>query len=269
MWPSSSTRLQRPQHHPHATTSTSTLTWVTTLLVPALVLCLGAVLLAAHLSLLPSLNHNNDFNPQQQQQQEHQYSYGWSFRGGAGSVAHANSNFYTRHDPLLAEEAYYLDDAPDYDLFAHIYEDDYIRNLKQQVVAEQEDQKTSVDDKSTTFNTTTTTTATFRPFDLHRSGGPDAPLVLQQTMDHPVYTALRDVLDVSDFFHPVCHRYRFPNASLFPTMSVIMPMQNGTLRFSLTLLDYQSNLKNLAMSLYYHGCLTGFNNSSSVLRTPS
>mmetsp|Transcript_3740 Transcript_3740/g.7164 ORF Transcript_3740/g.7164 Transcript_3740/m.7164 type:complete len:519 (+) Transcript_3740:449-2005(+) len=55
---------------------------------------------------------------------------------------------------------------------------------------------------------------------------PNGTSILTNAGVHPILTALRDVATAEEFFNPVCYRYRFPDVSKFPTLSVIVPMQN-------------------------------------------
>ena len=68
------------------------------------------------------------------------------------------------------------------------------------------------------------------PYDIYRAGAPHnrTSVLTDAGQTHKVLTALRDVGTTENFFNPMCFRYRFPNISVFPTMSVIAPMQNGT-----------------------------------------
>jgi len=43
---------------------------------------------------------------------------------------------------------------------------------------------------------------------------------------HPILTSFRQDNETRSLFNPVCHRYRFPDLSVFPTISVIIPFQN-------------------------------------------
>lgn len=62
----------------------------------------------------------------------------------------------------------------------------------------------------------------FVPYSPPKSG----PSEIIGLGDDPVLTALRPLnRSTYNFFHPVCHQYRF-NTSLFPTVSIIMPIQN-------------------------------------------
>jgi hypothetical protein len=185
-------------------------------LVPATLLCFGALsLLLAHKSLgggsigtgtgmIPenivwssifpegsgtSNNHRNGGvggNPNQQAR--------------SGSDA---GGFFTQYPPDVYEEAWYLDDEPDYETPQRIYEDSRVIELL--------------------------ANNSYVPFNVFR--GPNGTSVLQGAAEvHKVLTALRDVSNIQEFFNPVCFKYRFPNISLFPTMSIIVPMQNGKKR---------------------------------------
>lgn len=100
-------------------------------------------------------------------------------------------------------EAYYIDDEADYEMHQKIYEDPHVLRL-----VEKQDDVQHV------------------PFNVHRGHG-NGTAVLKDAGAHPVLTALRHLDATEDFFNPVCFRYRFPNVSAFPTVSVIVPMQNG------------------------------------------
>ena len=111
------------------------------------------------------------------------------------------NDYFVQHPADAYVNAFYLDDTADYETPQMLYEDDHILQLL--------------------ANTSHV------PFNIHRS--PNGTSVLTKAGNaHPVLTALRDLDETEDFFNPVCFRYRFPNVSAFPTMSVIVPMQNGT-----------------------------------------
>lgn len=110
------------------------------------------------------------------------------------------NDYFVQHPPDAYEEAFYLADEPDYETPQITYEDAHVLQL--------------LANKSHV------------PFNVNRS--PNGTSVLKDAGAHPVLTALRDLSNTEGFFNPVCFRYRFPNISMFPTMSVIVPMQNGT-----------------------------------------
>ena len=117
-------------------------------------------------------------------------------------------SYFLHHPPDAFEEAFYLADEPDYETYAKVYEDSDVLRLKQ--------------NKS------------YVPFNIFRSPNGSSVLVDAGKI-HPVLTALRDVANIEEFFNPVCFRYVFPNVTMFPTISVIVPMQNGKSKHSDTL----------------------------------
>jgi hypothetical protein len=96
----------------------------------------------------------------------------------------------------IFQEAWYIDDEPDLESFHRIYEDEHILSLKQ--------------------NTS------YQPFIVPVVNG--EPSIATANI-HPIFTALRS-LDEADV-NPICSRYVFPNIAVFPTISVIIPVQNG------------------------------------------
>lgn len=107
----------------------------------------------------------------------------------------------------LYHDAWYIDDKPDFKAFDIIYEDDRIRSLTQQYKAG--------------------TLKSYQPYAVHEKTHDRASTLDKNlTANHPILTTLRTVRDMQNHFNPVCHRYKFPNITLFPTMSIIIPMQN-------------------------------------------
>ena len=112
-----------------------------------------------------------------------------------------STDYFVQFPPDAYEDAFYLDDEPDYDTPHMTYQDEHVKALMQN--------------------------SSFVPFNIYRNPKNATESVLHQAGAHPVLTALRDLQDTEEFFNPVCFRYRFPNISMFPTISVIVPMQNG------------------------------------------
>mmetsp|Transcript_3609 Transcript_3609/g.4794 ORF Transcript_3609/g.4794 Transcript_3609/m.4794 type:complete len:697 (+) Transcript_3609:364-2454(+) len=109
----------------------------------------------------------------------------------------------------LYHEAWYIDENPDYESFSHVYEDDRIKHLVEQ-------RKTLGD------------AAFYKPYKVfEKKEKGSSTLNKNFTANHPILTTLRTVENSTQhFFNQVCHYYRFPNVSLFPTISVVVPMQH-------------------------------------------
>ena len=170
-------------------------------LVPAALLGFGALsLLLAHNSLGgDSLQAERGSTSKFVQDMVYQQRQSQSQSQQATSLA--ADPYFEHYPPDRYQEAFYLDDEPDYETPQRVYEDSHIQQL---LAAD----------------------STHVPFNIHRH--PNGTSVLTAAGDvHRVFTALRDVATTEEFFNPVCFRYRFPNVTVFPTMSVIVPMQNG------------------------------------------
>ena len=159
-------------------------------LVPAALLGFGTIsLLLAHKSLTGEITA-------QQNLALHLFA---SSRNDADQTRSENGDYFVQHPPDAFQEAWYLDDEPDHEATSRIYEDSHILKLM--------------------------SNQSYVPFNIFR--GENGTNVLEGAGQvHKVLTALRDVAPIAEFFNPVCNLYRFPNISVFPTMSVIVPMQN-------------------------------------------
>lgn len=115
----------------------------------------------------------------------------------------SNNYSYPQYPPYdLYHDAWYIDEVAEYNTTSHIYQDEHILELM--------------------------ANDTYVPYNLYRDPKNRSRSVLDAAgTTHKVLTALREVKSREEFFNPVCFQYRFPNISLFPTMSVIVPMQNG------------------------------------------
>jgi GT2 family glycosyltransferase len=103
------------------------------------------------------------------------------------------------------QEAWYIADEPDMEAFDYIYEDEHILALK--------------------HNTS------YRPYKVpeiqaKKGNKTRTKPYLQGTGIHPIFTGLRSLGDAVSYFNPTCFRYQFPNLAAFPTISVILPVQN-------------------------------------------
>lgn len=172
-------------------------------LIPAALLGFGAfALLLAHKSLGSTTLSSTSFqlqhllqtqttrNPQGQPRVQNLV-----FEGPPPAQA---GDYFVQNPPDLYQEAFYLADEPDYETPQQTHQDSHIVQLQDN--------------------------STYVPFNIYRAE--NGTSVLKNAGAHPVLTALRDLTDTEDFFNPVCFRYRFPNVSVFPTISVIVPMQN-------------------------------------------
>lgn len=186
-------------------------------LLPALVLCLSAVaLLVAHQTLGGGSGGRGDHSSNLVLASLFSSANGDKDAGGGGD------DFFTRFSPLTFENAHHLEDIPDYEASTVIYEDAHVQKLMRG------DAPSFV-----AFDVTSRRMQHHRHAEKNTNQNQNAPdqnlPLLQNTMGHPVYTALRDLDDVREFFNPVCYRYRFPNATLFPSVSIVMTMAfNGT-----------------------------------------
>ena len=206
-------------------------------LVPAALLGFGAfVLLLAH----ESITDTNAIDRNAWRLSMTSMSMSTSMSTSANTNANGN-DYFVQHPPDAFEEAFYLGDEPDYDSPQITYEDAHVLQM--------------LANKSHV------------PFNINRS--PNGTSVLKDAGAHPVLTALRDLSNTEGFFNPVCFRYRFPNISLFPTMSVIVPMQNGTYSM-LCYTRLQNNAKQMQYKYkyntiqYQHSNLTSFYSSLSL-----
>ena len=116
-----------------------------------------------------------------------------------------------RSDADIYHDAWYIADTPDWDAHHRIYEDAHIQRLVQE-----HQQKGS--------------SAAYKPYQVHeKKDNRSSTLNKRDSANHPILTTLRTVESTTKgFFNPVCQYYRFPNVTLFPTISVIIPMQFGT-----------------------------------------
>jgi hypothetical protein len=119
----------------------------------------------------------------------------------SSSSRSSSGAYFVTHPADVYTDAWYLDDDPDYDIPAVTYEDSHILALLKN--------------------------DSHIPLDIRRGGAHRNETVLTNVDNHPILTHLRPVDEMATQFNPVCLRYRFPNISLFPTMAVIIPMQNG------------------------------------------
>ncbi|KAL7575295.1 hypothetical protein ACA910_001820 [Epithemia clementina (nom. ined.)] len=140
-------------------------------------------------------------------------------------------------------EAWYIDDQPDWESFHRIYEDERITKLVQQqeqgnyqpyqaimimnqtttlgggggdsIFFSPRARQTALDSLNHTNNSTN-----------NNSSSSDGRFVYSPSANHTILTTLRTLESTVANFNPVCHRYRFPNITLFPTVSIIIPMQH-------------------------------------------
>eukprot|EP00523_Entomoneis_sp_CCMP467_P008606 CAMPEP_0168722348 /NCGR_PEP_ID=MMETSP0724-20121128/2553_1 /TAXON_ID=265536 /ORGANISM="Amphiprora sp., Strain CCMP467" /LENGTH=710 /DNA_ID=CAMNT_0008769021 /DNA_START=301 /DNA_END=2432 /DNA_ORIENTATION=+ len=116
-----------------------------------------------------------------------------------------------RSQAELYHEAWYIDETPDYEAAEHIYEDARI----QQLVKEQRSLLSTPSYKPYQFDLTT-----------HNKS---SSLDRNMSAHHPILTTLRHVQSTRGHFNPTCFRYRFPNVTIFPTMSIVVAKERAGL----------------------------------------
>ncbi|KAL7575290.1 hypothetical protein ACA910_001815 [Epithemia clementina (nom. ined.)] len=130
----------------------------------------------------------------------------------------------------LYHEAWYIGEEPDWNAFHRIYEDERITELVQQQ-RDQHDTKKKDYQPYQAIDPQTGESIFFS--ERARQTAIDSvendsfgPMLYTNSSNHAILTTLRALDTTVGNFNPVCHRYKFPNISLFPTVSIIIPMQH-------------------------------------------
>ena len=221
MLPLTATPTQRrgANHHNNGATGFLKPSCLFQSLVPAALLCFGALsLLLAHRSL--GTGTNDALYAHQQSTSKFISDMVYNSGSSSSSLLSSSSSrtsffssnnnndnadpYFTRYPPDVYQEAFYLDDESDYETPQKIYEDAHVLDL----LAKHQINNNNNNNKTFMFT------------------HPNGTSIITDAGIHPIFTVLRDVATAEEFFNPVCYRYRFPDVSLFPTMSIIAPMQN-------------------------------------------
>ncbi|KAL7573187.1 hypothetical protein ACA910_018847 [Epithemia clementina (nom. ined.)] len=143
----------------------------------------------------------------------------------------------------LYHDAWYIDDEPDWTAFHRIYQDERITELVQQQQLPKKEQGKSASSSSSSASSS----PLYQPYQAmdqqtgqhiffserplgmmaHKENdNHDETFLYSPSANHSILTTLRTLDSTKNNFNPVCHRYKFPNITLFPTISVIIPVQH-------------------------------------------